>query len=52
MCELANASIPVVILVELEEEERLIDWETDVVLPTLIPIHKPLLPLEFPHSTE
>lgn len=44
VCEPDITSMPVGVLVELDAEEWLIDWETEVTLPTL-PTHEPTLPL-------
>ncbi|RXN05400.1 vegetative cell wall gp1-like protein [Labeo rohita] len=40
--------MPVGVLVELEENDWLIDWSAEVMLPTLLPIHEPLLQFKIP----
>lgn len=43
VCEPVYTSVPVGVLVELDDEEWLIDWDSAEPLPTLAPTHEPLL---------
>lgn len=45
VCEPVSTSIPVGLLVVLDTEEWLIDWDSAEPVTTLVPTHEPLSPL-------